>query len=207
MAESTSLESASASYSSSSTSFAAETETVVSDCEVEEAEVEAGPSTKVVSLLDRLRSPTSAEIARKRKIKANPPPKGKRRCKGTLTSDPKGVTPNQRVRELSEEPFSISNGHLFCSGCREQLSLKRSIINHHNIIQSTKHKKSKERLQVKEAREKNIADMLIHSLEPRLSFVGGKESLVHTVCACAKIPRTLGNSDSSVKYHVYYSVY
>ena len=45
MAESTSLESASASYSSSSTCFAAETETVVSDCEVgsgEEAEVEAG---------------------------------------------------------------------------------------------------------------------------------------------------------------------
>ena len=42
MAESTSLESASASYSSSSTSFAAETETIVSDCEVdsgEEAEV------------------------------------------------------------------------------------------------------------------------------------------------------------------------
>ena len=110
MAESTSLESASASYSSSSTSFAAETETVVSDCEVdsgEEAEVEAGPSTKVVSLLDRLRSPTSAEIARKRKIKANPPPKGKHRCKGTLTSDPKGVAPNQRVREFSEEPFYV----------------------------------------------------------------------------------------------------
>ena len=45
------------------------------------------------------------------------------------------------------------------------------------------------------------------SLEPRLSFVGGKESLEHTVCACAKIPRNPGNSDSSVKYHVYYSVY
>jgi hypothetical protein len=54
MAEST--ESASASYSSSSTSFAAETETIVSDCDSgEEAEVETGPSTKVVSLLDRLR--------------------------------------------------------------------------------------------------------------------------------------------------------
>ena len=51
MAESTS---ASASYSSSSTSFAADTETVVSDCEGrdsgKEAEVEAGPSTKVLSV-------------------------------------------------------------------------------------------------------------------------------------------------------------
>ena len=45
------------------------------------------------------------------------------------------------------------------------------------------------------------------SLEPRLCFVGGKESLVHTFCACAKIPTNPGNSDSSVKYHVYYVNY
>ena len=110
MAESTSLESAtSSSYpSSGSTSFAAEIETVDSV----DSSVEAGPNTKVVSLLDRLRSLTSAEIARKRKTKANPQPKGKRRCKGTLTSDPKGVPPSQRVREFSEEPFSVSNGLL-----------------------------------------------------------------------------------------------
>ena len=87
MAESSS---ASTSYSSNSTSFAnlCETETVVSDCEVDsgevaEAESEAGPSATVVSLLDRLRSPTSFEVARKGKTKANLPPKGKRRCKGT----------------------------------------------------------------------------------------------------------------------------
>ena len=52
------------------TSFAnlSKTESVGSDCnvdsgEVAEAESEAGPSTKVVSLLDRLSSPTSVEIA------------------------------------------------------------------------------------------------------------------------------------------------
>ena len=154
---------------STSTSFA-ETETVESDSDVDIPGSEAGPSsasTPVVSLLDRLRSPTSAEIARKRKTKANPPPKGKRRCKGTLVSDPKGVTPNQRVREFSEEPFSVSNCHLFCSACREHVSLKRSVINHH--IQSTKHKKSKEMLKVKEAREKHIADMLVqHNDETHL---------------------------------------
>ena len=33
------------------------------------------------------------------------------------------------------------------------------------------------------------------SLEPKAHFrVEGKESLVHTVCACAKIPRNPGNS-------------
>ena len=37
------------------------------------------------------------------------------------------------------------------------------------------------------------------SLEPRCCFMGGKESLLHTVCACAKIPR---NSDSSIKHHI-----
>ena len=56
---------------------------------------------------------------------------------------------------------------VFCCGCREELSRKRSVINQH--IQSAKHNKSKERLQVKEAREKNIADMLIqHNAETHL---------------------------------------
>ena len=36
------------------------------------------------------------------------------------------------------------------------------------------------------------------SLEPKLSFVGGKESLVHTVCTCVKISRNPGNLDSFV---------
>ena len=37
------------------------------------------------------------------------------------------------------------------------------------------------------------------SLEPRLSFVGGKESLVHTVCACVNI-----SVNFSVKLSGYY---
>ena len=45
--------------------------------------------------------------------------------------------PSQWVREFEKESFVVSNGHLFCSACREQLSLKRSIIRNH--IQSSKH--------------------------------------------------------------------
>ncbi len=52
----------------------------------------------------------------------------------------------------------MSNGHLFCKACREQLSLKRSIITNH--IKSTKHSKSRERLKFKHAREENIAESL-----------------------------------------------
>ena len=44
------------------------------------------------------------------------------------------------------------------------------------------------------------------SLEPRLSFVGGPGT--HSRCLrMRQIPSNPGNSDSSVKYHVYYSVY
>ena len=67
----------------------------------------------MISILDRLRAPTQAEISRRRKIKTNPPPKGKRRCKGALVSDPKGISLAQRVKKFSEEPFTVSNLRLF----------------------------------------------------------------------------------------------
>ena len=47
---------------------------------------------------------------------------------------------------------------LFCSACREELSLKKNIIASH--ITSTKHKTSKEKLAKKEAKERDIATSL-----------------------------------------------
>ena len=58
---------------------------------------------EVASLLDQLRSPTPADIARSRKIRSNQPPgppRGKRTCRGALVSDPKGSyseAPGERV--------------------------------------------------------------------------------------------------------------
>ena len=117
----------------------------------QESEVGNGEKT-VVSLLDRLKSPTPADIARPRKVQKNDPPRGQRRCKDSSSSDPKSVTPSQRVREFDKEDLVVSHGHLFCSACREQLSLKRSVIKNH--VQSVKHKNSKKRLEKKEARER-----------------------------------------------------
>ena len=65
-----------------------------------------GREKKVASLLDRLKCPTPADIARSRKIQ---PPRGKRTCRGALGSDPKGVSPNQRVKEF---PLTVSHGQL-----------------------------------------------------------------------------------------------
>jgi len=65
------------------------------------------------------------------------------------------LKPAQRVREYSKEPFTVSNSKLFCNGCREELCIKKSSTKNH--IASAKHKKGKERLKQKSAREKDIA--------------------------------------------------
>ena len=111
---------------------------------------------RVVSLLDKLKRPTPADIARRRKVKVNPPPSNKRRCRGSTSSSPKSITPQQRVREFGE-PLTISNGYLFCRACREQISTKLSVIKNH--LRSTKHSEGKERLKRKEAREKILLNV------------------------------------------------
>ena len=69
------------------------------------------------------------------------------------------------MREFDKEDLVVSHGHLFCSACQEQLSLKRSVIK--NRIQSAKHKNSKKRLEKKEERERDIAESLIKEVHPR----------------------------------------
>ena len=135
------------SMSASSTSLSATSDPfdVESDIDSETELTEESETTQnktVVSLLHQLKSSTAADISRARKTKKNDPPRCKRHCKGALSSDPKGISPSQQVREFEKESFVVSNGHLFCSACHEQLSLKRSINRNH--IQSSKHQRSKQ---------------------------------------------------------------
>ena len=65
------------------------------------------------------------------------------------STNPKSVTPSSRVREFPVEHLRVSAGVLFCGACREEVSLKRSIIANH--IASTKHKQSKLKLVKKES--------------------------------------------------------
>ena len=46
----------------------------------------------VVSLLDWLKAPKPSDLARKRKVASNPPPKGEKRCRGRGMNNPKSVT-------------------------------------------------------------------------------------------------------------------
>ena len=96
-------------------------------------------SSAAVSFLDSLRCPKSAEIGRKRKVRCNKLPPSGIRGKGKVhsASDPKSVAPLQRVREFPDELLTVSVGRLFCTACREELSLKASVIRYH--VHSDKH--------------------------------------------------------------------
>ena len=116
-------------------------------------------STSPQSLLSRLRAPTASEITRKRKVRVNAPPHtGARKKKPACASDPKGVSVAERAREFSDEMVTVSCGKLFCSVCREELSLKRSIIKNH--VRSVKHAQRKKQVVSNKSREREIMDAL-----------------------------------------------
>lgn len=92
----------------------------------------------------------------------NPTKSAKRKKRKALLSscstDPKSVTPTQRCLEFRDEPFTVSAGKLFCNCCREELSLKRSIIKNH--VTSLKHKNSKVARAKKQINDKTIVESL-----------------------------------------------
>ena len=104
----------------------------------------------VVSLLDRLRSPTPSDLSRKRSVQSNPPVGRKRSKKGgSSVFAPKSISPYyDRVKQHPGESLTLRNGKLFCSGCREEVSTKNCVLKQH--IKSAKHQRGKERLKSNE---------------------------------------------------------
>ena len=68
------------------------------------------------------------------------------------------MTPLQRSKDFCEEKLTVSADKLFCLACREELSLKKSIIINH--VSSSKHILGKEKLAGKEKHEVDIAEAL-----------------------------------------------
>ena len=60
------------------------------------------------------------------------------------------------MREFANENLTVSAGKLFCTGCREELGLKVTVIKQH--LKSKKHQLGKERLQRKNREERDIAE-------------------------------------------------
>ena len=129
------------------------------DASVDSTEDKARSGSSSASLLSVLRQPPPSQLARKRKILWNSvPPTGTKRCKGSTVNDPKNVKPIDRVKQYDSDYFQVSAGKLFCSACREEVSTKKSIIDHH--INSIKHQKGKERLTSKKKGEQSIVEAL-----------------------------------------------
>ena len=84
----------------------------------------SSPVQSTLSLLSILRAPTQSNMMWKRKVRMNEPPHtGAQRKKLSCLTDLKGMSVAQRAREFSGEMVTVSAGKLFCSTCREELSL------------------------------------------------------------------------------------
>ena len=118
---------------------------------------EASSST-VVSLLERLKAPKKSELTRKRKIFTNPREHGMRKKRPSCSSNPKSVTPSQRVKEFPNECLTVSARTLFCEACRQEVSLRRCIVKNH--IASSRHLKMKDSLKERKGRDVDIAKSL-----------------------------------------------
>ena len=59
--------------------------------------LQSGSST-VIFMLDCLRSPTPADLSRKRHLRQNPPPKGVKTGKAKEKGDPKHISSCERVK-------------------------------------------------------------------------------------------------------------
>ncbi len=127
------------------------------DSEDTEFEDDDSQQVQVVSLLDKLKSPAPSDLSRKRKVMRNPP-SGKKRASGSSAVNAPKVPPAKRVKEFPDEQLTVSGGRLFCGVCREVLCVKKSTIMYH--IKSAKHIKSKEKLQINQVREGDIATAL-----------------------------------------------
>ena len=68
-----------------------------------------------------------------------------------VNSDPKNMSPRDRIEEFPGENLCPRGGKLFCTGCKEILSSKKSILKNH--LASKKHAAGKEKLKVTKKRD------------------------------------------------------
>ena len=61
------------------------------------------------------------------------------------------MSPRDRIEEFPGENLCLRDGKLFCNGCKETLSSKKSILKNH--LASTKHAAGKEKLKVTKKRD------------------------------------------------------
>ena len=58
-------------------------------------------------ILEALKAPKASDLTRQCKVDCNPPPKGKRRARGEGSSEPKTVSPRERVRAFPDDCLTV----------------------------------------------------------------------------------------------------
>ena len=94
-----------------------------------------------------------ASISRERVPESNT---GKYKERGN--SDPKNMSLRDRIEEFPEQNLCLRGGKLFCNGCKEILSSKKSILKNH--LASKKHAADKEKLKMTKKRDQTIEEAL-----------------------------------------------
>ena len=115
-------------------------------------------SPTVISMLNRLRSPTPADLSRKRYLRQNPPPKGVKTDKGKEKGDPTRISVCEQVKLYPNEEFIVRSSKLFCHACKEVLALKKVLL---SVISNPKtHISGKKKLALASKEESRIQKAL-----------------------------------------------
>ena len=91
---------------------------------------------ETLSLLEKLRVLRASELSLKWKLHENPSSSEGKSCQlpQGLHTDPKSVTPAQRVHEFPTEQLTISAGKLFGIACQEKLQLSADAVESMNTL-------------------------------------------------------------------------
>ena len=111
------------------------------------------------SIIDALKSPRASELSRKRKVASNLPHSGTRHEPPKTASNLKSVSAYLRLQEFKGEEFKKLAVKLFCTVCKEEFGLRKTVIQQH--ISLSKHCCEKIKLKGKLAKEKDITKILI----------------------------------------------
>ena len=88
---------------------------------------------QVVSILDKLRAPSSSDLSRKRKLASNTA--GKNRRANAKVSNPQyepKISAKERLKDFKDETLKVIRGNvLFCLSYKEEVSLKVELEHSH----------------------------------------------------------------------------
>ena len=88
-------------------------------------------------ILDTLQVPTKLELARNCCVAINLPHGGGSHKPFKCRSNPKKVTSEMQVKSFPKECFSVSAEKLFYTVCKEELSVKASMLQQHVKVLNT----------------------------------------------------------------------